>query len=102
MDLAEIAVKKLIELKANNGGYSVMLANIYGAIGEWDKARTVWKTLKEQKANKIPGCSWIEIVNQVHQFYSAHDSHLKIEHIHLIMESVFGFSDENIFHHHDS
>ncbi|MFS8030682.1 putative tetratricopeptide-like helical domain superfamily [Helianthus anomalus] len=102
MDLAEIAVKKLIELEPNNGGYGAMLANIYGAIGEWDKARTVWKTLKEQKANKIPGCSWIEIDNQVHQFYSADDSHLKIEDIHLIMESIFGFSDENIFHHHDS
>ncbi|KAM0070997.1 putative tetratricopeptide-like helical domain superfamily [Helianthus debilis subsp. tardiflorus] len=29
MDLAEIAVKKLIELEPNNGGYGAMLANIY-------------------------------------------------------------------------
>ncbi|MFS8029195.1 putative tetratricopeptide-like helical domain superfamily [Helianthus anomalus] len=69
IDLAEIAVKKLIKLEPNNGGYGVMLANIYGAIGEWDKARTVWKTLKEQKANKIQGCSWIEIGNQVHHLF---------------------------------
>ncbi|KAJ9549338.1 hypothetical protein OSB04_021881 [Centaurea solstitialis] len=96
MDLAEIAVKKLIEIDPNNGGYGTMLANIYGALGEWEKARMVWITLKEQKAYKIPGCSWIEIDSQVHQFYSADDSHFKIEEIHSILESVFGFADENI------
>jgi len=101
MDLAEIAVKKLIEIDPNNGGYGTMLANIYGAIGEWDKARAVRKSLKEKKAHKIPGCSWIEVDNQVHQFYSADDSHFKIEDINLILESIFGLSDENIFHHHD-
>nr|XP_043608672.1 pentatricopeptide repeat-containing protein At1g33350 isoform X2 [Erigeron canadensis] len=100
MDLAEIAVKKLIEIDPNNGGYGTMLANIYGAVGEWDKARGVWRTLKEQKAYKIPGCSWIEMDNQVHQFYSTDDSHSKIEDIHLTLESIFGFSDENIFDHH--
>ncbi|KVH95672.1 Pentatricopeptide repeat-containing protein, partial [Cynara cardunculus var. scolymus] len=100
MDLAEIAVKKLIEIDPNNGGYGTMLANIYGALGEWEKARMVWITLKEQKAYKIPGCSWIEIDNQVHQFYSADDSHFKIEDMHSILESIFSFADENIFHHH--
>ncbi|KAK1438160.1 hypothetical protein QVD17_03963 [Tagetes erecta] len=101
MDLAEIAVKKLIEIDPNNGGYGTMLANIYGAIGEWDKARTVRKHLKEQKAHKVPGCSWIEIDNQVHQFYSADDSHFKLEDIHMILDSIFGLSDENTFRHQD-
>ncbi|XP_071703552.1 pentatricopeptide repeat-containing protein At1g33350 [Rutidosis leptorrhynchoides] len=101
MDLAEIAVKKLIEIDPNNGGYGTMLANIYGALGEWDKARKIWKTLKDKKAYKIPGCSWVEIDNEVHQFYSIGSSHFRTEDIHLTLQSIFGYSDDNIFDHYD-
>ena len=68
IDLAEVAVKELIEMNPNNGGYGAMLANIYVDLGKWDEVRKVRKTLKEQNAHKTPGCSWIEVDNQVHQF----------------------------------
>ncbi|KAK7314876.1 hypothetical protein VNO77_33404 [Canavalia gladiata] len=70
MDLAEFAAKKLIEIDPHNAGYGIMLANIYGELGKWDEVRNVWRTLKLQKSYKIPGCSWIEVDDQVHQFYS--------------------------------
>ena len=90
-DLAEFVVQKLIEIDPNNGGYGIMLANIYGELGKWDEVRKVRKILKDQNAYKTPGCSWIEVDNQVCQFYSVDKSHHRTEEIYKILESLLGF-----------
>ncbi|XP_065878086.1 pentatricopeptide repeat-containing protein At1g33350 [Euphorbia lathyris] len=87
-DLAEFAVKKLIEIDPKNGGYGIMLANLYGGLGKWDEVRVVRKKLKEQNAYKIPGCSWIEVDNEVYQFYSVDKTHPKWEEIYKILQTV--------------
>lgn len=92
IDLAEFAVKRLIELDPNNGGYGVMLANVYVESGKWDEVRKLRKTLQEQNAHKTPGCSWIEVDNQVHQFYSVDTSHPRTEEIYTVLEWLVGFS----------
>ncbi|PIN26378.1 hypothetical protein CDL12_00864 [Handroanthus impetiginosus] len=56
-DLAEFAVKKLIEINPKNGGYSAMLANLYGELGKWDEAQKIRKMSSEGNAYKAAGCS---------------------------------------------
>lgn len=90
--LAEYAVKKLIEIDPYNGGYVAMLANLYGELGKWEEVDMVRKMMKEQNAYKIPGCSWIDVDNQVHQFYSVDKSHPRTEEIYSILESLIGAS----------
>ncbi|XP_062096998.1 pentatricopeptide repeat-containing protein At1g33350 [Humulus lupulus] len=90
-DLAQIAVQKLIEIAPHNGGYVSMLANIYGELGKWDEVRKVRRMLKVQNAYKTPGCSWIEVDEQVFQFYSSDTAHPKIEEVYSILESLTGF-----------
>ncbi|TYJ17112.1 hypothetical protein E1A91_A09G028800v1 [Gossypium mustelinum] len=92
LDLAEFAVKKLIEIDPNNGGYGSMLANLYGALGKWDEVRKFRKKLKEQSAYKTPGCSWIEVDGKVHQFYSVDKMHPRTDEIYGILESMVAFS----------
>lgn len=87
-DLAEFAIQKLIELDPNNGGYGTMLANLYGELGKWDQVRKVRKILKERDTPKIPGCSWIEVDNQVHQFYSVDKSHPRTEDIYMTLDKI--------------
>ncbi|GFY99993.1 pentatricopeptide repeat (PPR) superfamily protein [Actinidia rufa] len=84
-------VKKLVEIDPKNGGYGAMLANVYVESGKWDEVRKVRKTLKEQNAYKTPGCSWIEVDNRVHQFYSVDTTHPRTEEIYTILECL-GFS----------
>lgn len=91
LDLAEVAVKNLVTLNSNNGGYVAMMANLYGEIGNWDEARRARKMIKHQNAYKTPGCSWIEIDNEVHQFYSLDKSHPKTEEIYMILDSLISF-----------
>ncbi|XP_022773699.1 pentatricopeptide repeat-containing protein At1g33350-like [Durio zibethinus] len=89
-DLAELAVKKLIEIDPNNGGYGIMLANLYGELGKWDDVRKLRKKLKEQNAYKTPGCRWIEVDSEVHQFYSVDKTHPRTDEIYNILESMVG------------
>ena len=90
-DLAKICVQKLMEIDPHNGGYASMLANIYGDLGEWDEVRKVRRMLKDQNAYKTPGCSWIEVHEQVFQFYSADTTHPRTEEINDILESLVRF-----------
>ncbi|WMV19828.1 hypothetical protein MTR67_013213 [Solanum verrucosum] len=89
LDLAEYALEKLISIDPNNGSYYSMLANLYGELGKWDEARKVRKILNQQNAYKAPGCSWIELDSQVHQFYSVDKSHPRMEEIYSILECLF-------------
>ncbi|XP_057446447.1 pentatricopeptide repeat-containing protein At1g33350 [Lotus japonicus] len=93
-DLAEFAAKKLLEIDPHNGGYGIMLANVYGELGKWDEVRNVWRILKQQKSYKVPGCSWIEIDDQVHQFFSLDQSSPKAEELYSVLESLIGFGNE--------
>ncbi|KAK4749601.1 hypothetical protein SAY87_027050 [Trapa incisa] len=88
IDLAEVAVGKLIELDPDNGGYRTMLANIYGEQGKWEEVRRVRKILKEQDSYKTPGCSWVEINSQLHQFYSVDLTHSRTDEIYATLESL--------------
>ncbi|PSS13659.1 Pentatricopeptide repeat-containing protein [Actinidia chinensis var. chinensis] len=92
IDLAEFAVKKLVEIDPKNGGYGAMLANVYVESGKWDEVRTVRQMLKEQNAYKTPGCSWIEVDNRVNQFYSVDTTHPRTEEIYTILDCLLGFS----------
>ena len=92
-NLAEFAAKKLIEIDPHNRGYRIMLADVYGELGKWDEVRNVWRTLKQQKSYKVPGCSCI-VDDQVHQFYSLDKSNPKTEDLYIVLESLVGFRNE--------
>ncbi|KAL5996830.1 hypothetical protein ACLOJK_007752 [Asimina triloba] len=95
MDLAVFAVWKLLDAHPNNAGYAIMLANIYSECERWDDVRVVRKKLKEMGLQKTPGCSWIEIDNQVHQFYSADKDHHRAEEIFQLLEGLAGLSTQD-------
>ncbi|XP_077210393.1 pentatricopeptide repeat (PPR) superfamily protein [Tasmannia lanceolata] len=97
MELAEFSVQRLLEIDPNNAGYVVMLANIYSECGKWEDVGKVRKMLKERGGQKTPGCSWIELDSEVHQFYSADKMHPRAEEIHEILESLVGLSKHDQF-----
>ena len=57
-----------------------------------DEVRKVAKALKEQNAYKTPGCSWIEVDNRFHHFYSVDTTHPRTEEIYRVFECLLGFS----------
>ncbi|XP_015874918.2 pentatricopeptide repeat-containing protein At1g09190 [Ziziphus jujuba] len=60
-ELAELAVKELINLEPWNSGNYVLLSNIYAEEGSWDKVEEVRVLMREKYVKKAPGQSVVGI-----------------------------------------
>lgn len=88
VDLGEIAADKLFELEPDEGGYHVLLANMYAIASMWDKVAKV-RTLMEKKGiQKTPGCSSVDLRNEVHTFYSGSTKHPQSDKIYAYLEKL--------------
>jgi pentatricopeptide repeat protein len=68
VDLGHWAAEHLFELKPDHCGYYILLSNMYAEAGRWDEAKRVRELMKSRGAKKNPGCSWVQIGDQVHAF----------------------------------
>ncbi|XP_050229772.1 pentatricopeptide repeat-containing protein At5g48910-like [Mercurialis annua] len=59
VDMGERVVKKLIELKPDEGGYYILLRDIYVASSRTAEVNDMRQAMQESGATKNPGCSWV-------------------------------------------
>lgn len=88
VELAEIAVNKLICLEPQNTANLVTLSNIYASSGRWDSVSQVWKLLKEKDHKKSAGYSFIELNGRMHKFLVEDKSHPRFEDVYKTLDSV--------------
>lgn len=81
IELAELALERLIELEPKNPANYVMLSNIYGDLGRWKDVARLKVAMRDTGYKKLPGCSLIEVNNRVIEFYSLDESHPEKEEI---------------------
>ncbi|KAJ7960505.1 Pentatricopeptide repeat-containing protein [Quillaja saponaria] len=68
LELGCWAAEHLFELKPQHCGYYILLSNMYAEAGRWDEANRVRDLMKSRGVKKHPGCSWVQIGDQVHAF----------------------------------
>ncbi|PON74123.1 Tetratricopeptide-like helical domain containing protein [Parasponia andersonii] len=68
VELGTWAAENLFRLKPQHSGYYVLLSNMYAEAGRWNEANLVRELMKSRGVKKSPGCSWVQIRNQVHAF----------------------------------
>ncbi|KAF7833609.1 putative pentatricopeptide repeat-containing protein [Senna tora] len=68
VELGRWAAEHLFELKPQHCGYYILLSNMYAEAERWDEANSVRQLMKSRGAKKNPGCSWVQIGDQVHAF----------------------------------
>ncbi|XP_071697353.1 pentatricopeptide repeat-containing protein At3g14730 [Rutidosis leptorrhynchoides] len=66
--LAEVAAGKVIDLEPEHCGSYVLMSNVYGTMGRFEKVSDVRHNMRQQDVKKTPGCSWIEFGDGVHVF----------------------------------
>ncbi|XP_022857433.1 pentatricopeptide repeat-containing protein At1g11290, chloroplastic [Olea europaea var. sylvestris] len=88
IDLGEKAADKLFELEPDDGGYHVLLANIYATASMWDKVAKVRTMMEKTGIQKTPGCSLVDLKNEVHTFYSGSTNHPQSKHIYSYLEKL--------------
>ncbi|XP_048319502.1 pentatricopeptide repeat-containing protein At1g05750, chloroplastic-like [Ziziphus jujuba] len=87
--LAEWLIKYLFELDPGVDSDYVILANIYAAVGRWDGAGKVKKTIKALGVQKTPGLSSIEIDCNIHEFVAGDKFHVDTECIYEMIRVSF-------------
>ncbi|CAL5188627.1 unnamed protein product [Lathyrus oleraceus] len=87
--LAELAAEKVLQLdKHSHSGVYVLLSNLYSASGKHSDARRVRDIMKIKGANKIPGCSSVEIDGVVCEFVAGEKTHHQMEEIHRVLKKM--------------
>ncbi|KAL3507338.1 hypothetical protein ACH5RR_032720 [Cinchona calisaya] len=55
------AAEKLLEMKPQNSGYYVLIANMHAAAGFWSKLAEVRTFMRDLGVRKDPGCAWVDV-----------------------------------------
>ncbi|KAK7316610.1 hypothetical protein RJT34_00201 [Clitoria ternatea] len=88
LEIAIVAMEKLLELEPEESGNYVLLANIYAELGKWEGVSDIRKLIRSKRVKKIPGCSSIEVNNVVQEFVSGDDSKPFSQDVFLILEGL--------------
>ncbi|CAK9174893.1 unnamed protein product, partial [Ilex paraguariensis] len=75
VELAEKAARSLLELQPQNPGHYVLLSNIYAKAGRWEDMAKIRELMTHRRLKKIPGWTWIEADNKIHQFSVGDHTH---------------------------
>ncbi|MCD9639750.1 putative pentatricopeptide repeat-containing protein, chloroplastic [Datura stramonium] len=67
-ELGERVAKILLEYVAADSGTYILLSNVYASLGKFKEAAQVRAKLREEGVQKEPGCSSIEVKNEIHEF----------------------------------
>ncbi|CAN6470619.1 unnamed protein product [Victoria cruziana] len=88
VNFAKYAAEKLLELDPANAAAYVQLSNVYATMGLWDDVSQIRRSMRSNAVVKNPGCSWIEVKNQVHQFRSSDRLHQELTLIHKKLDEL--------------
>ncbi|KAJ0969360.1 hypothetical protein J5N97_022237 [Dioscorea zingiberensis] len=67
-EIGERAARKLLEMKTDNAGHYVLIANMYAAAGCWEELAKVRTLMRDLGVRKAPGCAWVDLGNGFHPF----------------------------------
>ncbi|KAM7267625.1 hypothetical protein ACFE04_009791 [Oxalis oulophora] len=85
-EIAERVARKLIAVVENNSSGYVLLSNMYASAGKWTDVLNTRKLMQEKSLQKSRGCSWVEVRNRVHSFYSENENRSGSEESYRILE----------------
>ncbi|KAK8558814.1 hypothetical protein V6N12_042108 [Hibiscus sabdariffa] len=82
VEVAEKVADSLLQLDPQDSSAYILLSNIYADAGLWDKVSNMRKMMRYKKLKKEPGCSWIEIKDEVHAFLVGEKAHPRCKEMH--------------------
>ncbi|KAJ6750065.1 hypothetical protein OIU85_000672 [Salix viminalis] len=80
------AAENMLLLEPECASTHLQLANLYACVGFWDQAARVRKLMKDRRLKTNPGCSWIEIKNEVYRFRAEDCSNNRVSEIHNVLD----------------
>ncbi|KAM5561463.1 pentatricopeptide repeat-containing protein [Rosa sericea] len=87
----ELGIKtadRLLCIDSMNPSVYVIVSNIYAQARRWDDVNYIRNLMRTSGLRKTPGCSLIEVGNQVHTFFAGDNSHPNWEEIYQHLENI--------------
>ncbi|KAF7822352.1 pentatricopeptide repeat-containing protein [Senna tora] len=81
VEVAEKAANSLLQLDTQDSSAYVLLSNIYADAGMWSEVSKIRRIMKDYNLKKEPGCSWIEVRDEVNAFIVGDKAHPRCEEI---------------------
>ncbi|PIA42079.1 hypothetical protein AQUCO_02100143v1 [Aquilegia coerulea] len=76
-EMANKIAEDVLQFDPQDAAPYVLLSNIHASAKSWGNVSAMRKAMRDKKAKKEPGISWLEVKNQVHQFRRGDKSHPK-------------------------
>ncbi|KAG8387382.1 hypothetical protein BUALT_Bualt02G0015500 [Buddleja alternifolia] len=99
LEIASVAVDRLMILEPENSGYYTLLVNMFAEANRWSDVARIRAMMKERGVEKIwPGSSWIEVEKKMHQFAACDNYHPASEEIYSVLDvldselKLFGYA----------
>ncbi|KNA14866.1 hypothetical protein SOVF_103370 [Spinacia oleracea] len=86
--LAEIVANHIFELNPDSIGYRVLLANLYEDSNKWNEVTEQRSKIKDMGLKKSPGCSWIDVNNQIHVFTANDQRHDQVQDVYAMLKRL--------------
>nr|XP_043608870.1 pentatricopeptide repeat-containing protein At2g02980, chloroplastic [Erigeron canadensis] len=89
LELGRKALAQIFEMDQSHGGDYVIFSNMCSRAGKREEAIYTRKLMKDRGVMKVPGCSVIEIKNQVHEFFSGDCTQVGYLDLHRSVDKLF-------------
>ncbi|KAF4352331.1 hypothetical protein G4B88_000934 [Cannabis sativa] len=92
IEVAEKAATSLLQLDSQDSAAYVLLSNIYADSGMWEEMSKMRRAMRSHRVKKEPGCSWIEVKDEVNAFFVGDMAHPRCneiyEKLHLLVSEM--------------
>lgn len=88
LQLGETITKRLLGDEPMHGSNYVLLSNIYASMRRWKEKNVVRKTMGGKGIRKIPGCSLVELGDEIHEFVAGDRSSPQYREIYEMLDEM--------------
>ncbi|KAI6667974.1 hypothetical protein NL676_003747 [Syzygium grande] len=74
-DIGERVMQLLLEIEPSNSGNYVISSKLYADVKKWDESARMRILMRQRGITKTPGCSWLGIETQLHEFHAGDGLH---------------------------
>ncbi|XP_072969663.1 pentatricopeptide repeat-containing protein At3g02330, mitochondrial isoform X2 [Typha angustifolia] len=90
VEVAELAASNILLTDPNDSAAYVLLSNVYAESGRWGEVSKMRRIMRQSRLKKEPGCSWIDVKNEMHMFLVGDKAHPRCRELYERLNELIG------------